>query len=56
MFIDHTYLFGCMAWWVRICVLTLAYYKQRVAMYTNINYNVHSKAPKDYLIINSRAA
>jgi hypothetical protein len=22
MFIDHTYLFGCMAWWVRTRVLT----------------------------------
>jgi hypothetical protein len=22
MFIDHTFLFGCMAWWVRTCVLT----------------------------------
>jgi hypothetical protein len=25
MFIDHTILFGCMAWWVRTRVLTLAW-------------------------------
>jgi hypothetical protein len=24
MFIDHAYLFGCMAWWVRTRVLTVA--------------------------------
>jgi hypothetical protein len=28
MFIDHTILFGCLAWWVRTCVLTKAVREQ----------------------------
>jgi hypothetical protein len=34
----------------------LLYYKQRIKAYKLVNYNAHNKAPKDYFVINLRAA
>ncbi|KAF1964228.1 hypothetical protein BU23DRAFT_585672 [Bimuria novae-zelandiae CBS 107.79] len=34
----------------------LTYYEQRVNIYKVVNYNKHDKLPKDYIIINLRAA
>jgi hypothetical protein len=34
----------------------MRYYEQRVALYADVDYNVHADAPEDYLVINLRAA
>jgi hypothetical protein len=34
----------------------LLYYEQRIKAYELVNYNAHNKAPKDYFVINLRAA
>jgi hypothetical protein len=34
----------------------LLYYKQRIKAYELVDYNAHNEAPKDYFVINLRAA
>jgi hypothetical protein len=48
--------FGAITKIILVFKYILLYYEQRIKAYKLVNYNAHDKAPKDYFVINLRAA